>query len=104
MYYVISLKHTHRQDAYVIFWQDNYSCYTNFKERAGVYAELKEWMKKPNLDSMPVKIEELDMLFIPIENEKTGEVRHFIPNTPDTWKALGVKMTKRGLVPIMHKK
>ena len=93
MYYVISLNHTHRQDNYITLWRPDNKGYCYAKEDAGNYEEVDE-------DYHPYCItsEEAEDLFCLQSRMDSGEWKTFIPNNIHTWRKMGVKMTKNGLV------
>ena len=45
MYYIISLKHTHKEDKYITLWRPNNSGYCYSQDQAGRYSEIKEGYK-----------------------------------------------------------
>ena len=100
MYYIISLKHTNRHDRNICLWQRNNSGYCVSKELAGVYENYKRGYHDMEGDSMPVKKEKLDGLFMDSLYDSKGTIKKCVPNCKQSWEVIGVKMTKRGLVRI----
>lgn len=101
MYYIISLKHTHRSDKFITLWRDNNAGYCYSKEQAGVYNEIKKGYHDLETDSMPVLVEELNKLFSNSEIDNRGTIRPCIANHRGIWNLLNVKMTKNGLVKLI---
>lgn len=98
MYYVISLKHTHRHDKYITLWRPDNRGYCYAKEDAGIYQEIKDGYHNLEGDSLPFESKLLDGLFINSDIHSKMIIKHCIPNTKIVWEMLGLKMTKRGLV------
>lgn len=96
-HYVISLCHTHAYDAHITFWCSDNAGYCYSEARAGIYTDetLKEGYHNSE-GNMPIKIEDAKKLFIELELD--GEQKRVIPNHKIVWRALGVKMTKNGLL------
>ena len=42
MYYIISLKHTHKEDKHITLWRPDNSGYCYAQDQAGQYAEIIE--------------------------------------------------------------
>ena len=103
MYYIISLKHTNRQDKNICLWQKNNSGYCSSRELAGVYEDYKRGYHDTEGDSMPVSKEKLDGLFIDSISDSKGTLNRSVPNCKQVWELLDVKMTKHGLVRIKRK-
>jgi hypothetical protein len=97
MYYIISLKHTSRHDKSICLWQWKNSGYCSSKELAGVYEDYERGYHDMEGDSMPVKKENLDGLFMDSLYDSKGTIKKCIPNCKQAWEVLGVKMTKKGL-------
>ena len=98
-YYIISLKHTFKEDKYITLWRPNNAGYCYAKDQAGMYDEIIEGYHNMKCDSMPVKCEELSGLFINSEISSKNQVKKCIPNCEAVWDYLKVKMTKNGLAP-----
>lgn len=94
MYYIISLCHTHLNDAHITLWRAKNGGYCYSKTCAGEYEKPIEGYHDSETN-MPIKIEEADKLFI--EMELDSEIKKVIPNCKLVWRALDVKMTKNGL-------
>ena len=97
MYYIISLKHTHRQDRHICLWQANNSGYCSSKELVGVYKDYRRGYHDTEGDSMPIRAEKLDGLFIDSIYDSKRAIKKCVPNCKQVWEVLGVKMTKNGL-------
>ena len=98
MYYIISLKHTHKEDKYITLWRPNNSGYCYAKDQAGQYSEIKEGYHNGEGDSMAIEVSKLDGFFInsDIDSYK-GESKKCIPNCKAVWDSFNLKATKRGL-------
>lgn len=90
-YYIISLKHTGKRDAYIALWRPDNAGYCFSKNMAGVYEDIKSGYHNDE-GNMPIKLEDADPLFIigPTEWENMP----MIPNRKEIWDKLGVKMGK----------
>lgn len=97
-YYIISLKHTHKENIWITLWRPNNAGYSCSKETAGVYQEIKEGYHNCEGDSLPIDKAILDEFFIPTDVVVSGPVVRCIPNCKQVWVALHLKMTKTGLV------
>ena len=98
MYYIISLKHTHREDKYITLWRPDNCGYCYAQTDAGVYPQYEEGYHNVDGDSLPVEKNILDGFFINSEYSSHNIVKKCIPNCKQVWDMLGLKMTKRGLV------
>ena len=87
MYYVISLKHTHRHDKYITLWRPDNRGYCYSKENAGFYP-IPEKGYHDNDDNMPISVEVAEGLFEKLPYD--GEIKFMIPNIRATWKKLVV--------------
>lgn len=96
-YYIISLKHTHRNDNHICLWQSNNSGYCCSKDLAGVYEDYERGYHDTEGDSIPIKQIKLDGLFIDSVYDSKGTIKKCVPNCKQVWEVLGVKMTKNGL-------
>lgn len=94
MYYIISLCHTHKNDSSITLWRPSNAGYCYSQGCAGKYDSIQEGYHDSE-GNMPVRCIELDKLFI--EMELDGEIKKVIPNHGLVHRALGVKMTKKGL-------
>ena len=94
MYYVISLKHTHRRDKYITFWRPKNAGYCYSQEMAGIY-ETTEKGYHDSDSNTPILVTDADKLFQQIPYD--GDIKHLIPNNKQTWETLNVKMTRNGL-------
>lgn len=97
-YYIISLKHTHKEDMFITLWRPNNAGYCYSKQDAGVYQEIEEGYHNCEGDSLPVDKAILDEFFIPTDVGGSGPIVRCIPNCKQVWVALNLKMTKTGLV------
>lgn len=96
MYYIISLKHTLREENFVTLWRPDNAGYCYQKESAGVY-EAPVPGYHDDEGNIPILITEAEKLFVTPE---TGPPGLTIPNNRKTWAALGVKMGRRSLTKI----
>lgn len=92
-YYIISLKHTSKQEKWITLWRPNNAGYCYAKKDAGIYQEIEDGYHNHEGDSLPVETHKLDGYFIP--HEYLGES---IPNCKQVWDAFNLRMTKNGLV------
>lgn len=92
MYYIISLKHTHSTDNYIVLWRANNKGYTYRQDLAGLYEDYERGYHDHEGDSMPIKKEDLDGLFMATAD---GIV---VPNNKRVRRVLGFKQGKRGLL------
>lgn len=98
-YYIISLKHTHKENIWITLWRPNNAGYCYSKQDAGVYQEIEDGYHNGEGDSLPVDKAILDEFFIPVD--VIGNSCSFgrcIPNCKPVWEAFNLKMTKTGLV------
>ena len=93
--YIISLLHTQKHEPYLTLWRAANQGYCYSQESAGVYEEMEEGYHDSS-SNMPIETTELDPYFIPLPYE--GKKLKMIPNTKVIWEALGLRMTKNGLV------
>ena len=98
MYYIISLKHTHKEDKHITLWRPDNSDYCYAQDQAGQYAEIIEGYHNGEGDSLPIEVEKLDGFFINSDIVSKNQVKRCIPNCKQVWDVLNLKMTKRGLV------
>lgn len=96
MYYVISLKHTHKQNKYITLWRPNNRGYCYAQDQAGQYPEYKDGYHNTEGDSTPIEVSQLDGFFIDAVID--GKPKKAVPNCKQVWEMLGFKMTNRGLV------
>jgi hypothetical protein len=100
MYYIIALHHTKSVSQYLVLWKPNNAGYCYSKQMAGLYENPTIGYHDSEL-SMPLPIQQADTLFQ--ETMYHGELKNMIPNTKETWKVLGIKMTKNGLQKVKPK-
>ena len=100
MYYIISLKHTHKENKHVCLWQSNNCGYCECKELAGIYEDYERGYHDHENYSMPIKKEKLDGLFIDSVYDSKGTIKKCVPNCKQVWEILGLRMTRNGLVKI----
>lgn len=98
MYYIISLKHTHKTDKFITLWGPDNKGYCCSLDNAGVYSEIKEGYHNSEGDSIPFPVGHLDGLFIDSKVDSQGTIKKCIPNCKQVWDFLNLKMTKRGLI------
>jgi len=98
MYYIISLKHTHKEDKHITLWRPDNSGYCYAQDQAGQYAKIIEGYHNGEGDSLPIEVEKLDGFFINSDIVSKNQVKRCIPNCKQVWDVLNLKMTKRGLV------
>ncbi len=98
--YIVSLKHTMRGEKYITLWRPNNSGYCYSKENSGFY-ENPMLGYHDNDSNVPITEEQAKELFKEVLYD--GVPKMMIPNTKESWKKLGVKMTKDGLVKLKTK-
>ena len=96
--YIVSLKHTMPHEKYITFWRPNNSGYCYSKDMAGFY-ENPIYGYHDNDSNMPISEDEAKELFQELPYDDV--LKMMIPNTKESWKKLGVKMTKNGLVKLL---
>lgn len=95
MYYIISLKHTHKEDKYITLWRPNNSGYCYAKESSGQYSKIEEGYHNCANNSFPIESSKLEGFFINAVID--SEVKQCVPNCKAVWDALNLKMTRTGL-------
>ena len=95
MYYIISLKHTHKEDKYITLWRPTNSGYCYSQDQAGRYSEIKEGYHNGEGDSIAIEVSRLEGFFINAVID--SEVKQCVPNCKAVWDALNLKMTRTGL-------
>jgi hypothetical protein len=98
MFYIISLKHTHKEDNHITLWRPDNSGYCYAQDQAGKYEEIIEGYHNGEGDSLPIEVEKLDGFFINSDIVSKNQVKRCIPNCKQVWDVFNLKMTKRGLV------
>lgn len=98
MYYIISLKHTHKEDKHITLWRPDNSGYCYAQDQAGQYSEIIEGYHNGVGDSLPIEVEKLDGFFINSDIVSKNQVKRCVPNCKQVWDVFNLKMTKRGLV------
>lgn len=98
MFYIVSLKHTHKEDNHITLWRPDNSGYCYAQDQAGKYDEIIEGYHNREGDSLPIEVEKLNGLFINSDIVSHNQVKRCIPNCKQVWDILNLKMTKRGLV------
>lgn len=92
MYYYISLKWTHKQDAFITLWGPNSSGYQWYQSWIGKYDSAYTYDKDEyDVKSIPCSI--ADTLFEKVKFD--GREVMILPNTPEVRKKLGI--TKKSL-------
>lgn len=84
MYYIVSLKHTGKNDEFLTLWRPDNAGYTQHKETAGVY-ENPEKGYHDSESNVPVHVDKADKYFIE-DTDHPGT--YSIPNTLAIYKAL----------------
>lgn len=93
MNYIISLINTHAHHKYISIWGKGGHCFS--KEHAKTFE--KPLVIRSNPDAvMEVPLTQIEGLFV--ETVINNRPVHVLPNTPVIRRALGVKITKEGLV------
>lgn len=95
MYYIVSMRHTHKRDKYITLWGPDSAGYHFSREMSGLY-ETAEPGYHDSHDNMPISKELADSLFTPVIYE--GKPKHMILNNAHTWNRLGLKWVKSDLV------
>lgn len=98
MYYIISLKHTHKEDKYITLWRPDNSGYCYAQDQSGKYEEIIDGYHNGEGDSLPIEVEKLDGFFINSDIVSKNQVKRCIPNCKQVWDVFNLKMTKQGLV------
>ncbi len=92
-YYIVSLKHTRREDRYISFWRDRDAGYAYPLSWAGQY-DAERVLERPqyyhNQDTtIAVRCELVDALGVaPIPGLIDGDAGPVVPNTPESWKVV----------------
>lgn len=99
-YYLLSTKHTFKDDRFLTFWRSNYAGYTNYQEWAGEYTleQVAPYFGKPGV--FAVEKDAADPLFV--DWSVDGKPYRVCFNVPLSRRRLGVKVTmlnKRSLTP-----
>lgn len=95
MYYIVSLKHTAKEDKQITFWRENNAGYSMFKEGAGIYESYKSGYHDSDAN-IPVLVDEVEKLF------KSDGENNYLPNTPFVLGKLGLKFKNRKLIRLSH--
>jgi len=95
-YYIISLKHTQKENKWITLWRPDNRGYCYSQEDAGVYEEIKEGYHNMEGDSLPIDCSRLYDYFIPCKMD--GGIKKAVPNIKQVHDMLGLKMTKSGLI------
>lgn len=94
-YYIVCKRHGYRKDYAINFWGPNNSGYSYNLNYAGIYSEedIKKFPMSHYCDDMPVLKSVVDSFAIDavVGNRELGKA---CPNTPETRKELGVKLTE----------
>ena len=93
MYYIISLKHTAKEDNQITFWRENNAGYSMFKEGAGIYENYQEGYHDSEAN-MPVLVDEVEKLF------KSDGDKTYLPNNKFIIGKLGLEYKGRRLTKI----
>lgn len=93
-YILVSMKHTHKKDKFITFWQANDCGYTIFNDQFGKYEEIREGYHNSE-HTLPVEVDKIKPL---LEMWLDGPAwRMVVYNNRSNWEALGLKLTKNGL-------
>jgi len=95
MYYIISLKHTDKEDCQITFWRENNAGYSMYKDGAGIYETYKEGYHDSEAN-FPVLVDEVEKLF------KSDGDREYLPNNKFVLGKLGLEYNKRKLIRLSH--
>ena len=90
-YYIVSLKHTQKRDAYITLWGPNNAGYNFSKEMSGIYITPEKGYTDSE-NAMPITVELGDSLFMPVKYD--GQDKNMIPNCKAVWNVLNVKWVK----------
>jgi len=91
MHYIVSLKHTRKDEDFITLWGPNNRGYFYTKAMVGVYDNIEKGYHDSD-SSFPVKVEDAEGLFINIQH--FGETISAIPNCNAALKKLGLKWNK----------
>jgi len=97
MYYIISLKHTSKEDKFITLWRENNQGYCQSKHVAGIYENYIEGYHNSDAN-MPISTEEADKLFV--LNTDSGQGILYLPNNKLVLGKLGLEFKKRKLTKI----
>lgn len=97
MKYLVSLKHTRKNDPFITLWGPNSAGYVWSTKRAGQYDELKKGYHDSD-DTLPIDTEIIDRMASMVTYE--GELKSMVPQNRYTLKELGLKRTTKGLVKV----
>ena len=86
MYYIISLKHTNKEDNYITLWRPDNSGYCYRQDHAGKYKEIIDGYHNGEGDSLPIEVEKLDGFFINSDIVSKNQVKRCIPNCKQVWE------------------
>jgi hypothetical protein len=92
MKYIISLKHTHKEDAFFVLWRPDLCGYTYFQEAAGTYDNKTIKANDLNNRDSSLAVDERTILDLweasPFDGIFAGG--NILPNLPKTRKVLGI--------------
>lgn len=94
MYYIISLKHTRPDDAFLTLWGPDNCGYFYSKEEAGIYEAPIEGYHDSD-ENIPIHENTAERLFMDLKN--LGGMR-IIPNNEATWNFLGFELSGKKLI------
>lgn len=94
MYYIISLKHTAKEDSQITFWRENNQGYSMHKDDAGIYGSYETGYHDSDAN-MPVLVDEVEKLF------KSDGTREYLPNNKLVLGKLGLEYKGRKLTRIV---
>lgn len=93
MYYIISLKHTAKEDKQITFWRANNQGYSMYKDGAGIYESYEEGYHDTETNT-PVLVDEVEKLF------KSDGEQTYLPNNKLVIGKLGLEYKGRRLTKI----
>ncbi len=91
-YYIVSLYHTSLKDNHISLWGPDNAGYVWAKESAGLYADVMPGYHISERN-MPITQAQAEPLFQLVTSE--GQQKEMIPNRPEVWEALGLKIDKK---------
>lgn len=90
-YYLISLKHTAKNDDFITFWRPNDRGYTYYQEAAGKYTEIEEGYHQSE-NTIPIEVSKIEHLFV--DSPSNYDKGRVLPNTKENRKVLGISLKR----------
>ena len=87
MQYLISTKHTHKNDAFITLWRPDDKGYCWYKDWAGKY-DTNEDINSDATSIRGIDCEKIDNLFVKVKYE--NEIREILSNTKEVRKVLNL--------------